>query len=117
MRDLPAVPEDLRAWQRLVHAALQCYALVAILGFARCHLNHDHRWRPPLNEAVFPVYLLRQTLIIVLAMAAMPRVLHPAVEGVMPVSLTFALALGARRLRHAGPLRPWFGLPRRGGRG
>lgn len=114
VRDLPVVPEDLRALQRVAHAALQWSALVAILGFARRHLNHDHRWRAPLNEAVFPVYLLHQTLIIVLAMAAAPLALHPALEGGMLVLMTFVLALGAwRALRHAGPLRPWFGLPRR----
>ena len=27
----------------------------SLLGFARRHLNHDHRWRAPLNEAVYPV--------------------------------------------------------------
>lgn len=118
VRDLPVVPEDLRALQRVAHAAMQWSALVAILGFARRHLNRDHRWRAPLNEAVFPVYLLHQTIIIVLAMSLAPLALHPAVEGTMLVVLTFALALVAwRLLRHAGPLRPWFGLPRGGSRG
>jgi surface polysaccharide O-acyltransferase-like enzyme len=113
VRTLPAVPEGLRALQRVAHAALQWSALVALLGFARRHLNHDHRWRVPLNEAVFPLYLLHQTLIIVLAMAALPLALHPAIEAPLLVLLTFAGALAAwRALRHAGPLRPWFGLPR-----
>ena len=111
---LPAVPEGLRSLQRVAHAALQWSAIVALLGFARRHLNHDHRWRAPLNEAVFPVYLLHQTIIIVLAMAALPLALPAAVEGPLLVLLTFGSALAAwRLLRHAGPLRPWFGLPRR----
>jgi surface polysaccharide O-acyltransferase-like enzyme len=114
LRTMPVAPEGLRALQRVAHAALQWSALVALLGFARRHLNHDHRWRAPLNEAVFPVYLLHQTLIIVLAMAALPLALHPAIEAPLLVLLTFAGALAAWRvLRHAGPLRPWFGLPRR----
>jgi hypothetical protein len=60
------------------------------------------------------LYLLHQTLIIVLAMAALPLALHPAIEAPLLVLLTFAGGLAAWRvLRHAGPLRPWFGLPRR----
>lgn len=116
VRDLPVVPEDLRALQRVGHAALQWSALVAILGFARRHLNHDHRWRGPLNEAVFPVYLLHQTLIIGLAVAFGPWALPPALEGPLLVLLTLSLALMAwRLLGQSGWLRPWFGLPQRSG--
>ena len=112
LRDVPAVPEGLRALQRVAHAALQWSALVAILGFAHRHLNHDHRWRAPLTEAVFPVYLVHQTVIILLAMAFAPLVLPTGAEAALLVLLTFALSLAFWRLaRASGPLRPWLGLP------
>ncbi len=109
-----AVPEAWREAQRAAWAVQQWSTVVALLGFARRHLDHDHPWRAPLNEAVFPVYLLHQTLIIALAAALLPRALHPAAEAALIGGLTLLLALLAwRLLRHTGPLRPWFGLPRR----
>lgn len=113
LRDVPSVPEGLRALQRVGHATLQWSAIVAIAGFAHRHLNHDHRWRAPLTEAVFPVYLVHQTVIIVTAMA-LARVAVPVlVEAPLLVLLTFAASLLFWRLaRHTGPLRPWLGLPR-----
>ncbi len=115
VQGLATAPEGLRQLQRMAWAAQQWSSIVALLGFAHRHLNHDHAWRAPLNEAVFPLYLLHQTIIIVLAMALRPAALHPAAEGLVLVVTTFLLGLGAwRALRHAGPLRPWFGLPRLG---
>jgi glucan biosynthesis protein C len=113
MQGVPAVPEGLRALQRVAHAALQWSAIVAILGFAHRHLNRDHRWRAPLTEAVFPVYLVHQTLIILLAMAFVPLALPAGIEAALLVGLTFALSLAFWRLaRGTGPLRVWLGLPR-----
>jgi hypothetical protein len=59
----------LSVWQRtelgLVWPVLaQWSAVVALLGFAELHFNRDHRWRATLTEAVFPVYLLHQTVIV-----------------------------------------------------
>jgi glucans biosynthesis protein C len=98
---------------RFVVAAQQWGAVVAAFGFARRHLNVDHRWRAPLTEAVFPVYLVHQTVIILLAMALVPLALPAGAEAALLVPLTFAVSLGFWRLaRAAGPLRPWLGLPR-----
>ncbi len=114
VRGLPAVPEDLRALQRVAYAGLQWSAIVALLGFAHRHLNRDHRWRAALNEAVFPLYLVHQSVIIVLAMALAPHALPAAAEAVLLVLLTFTLGLLFWRLaRASGPLRPWLGLPSR----
>ena len=33
-------------------------------GFAKVHLNRDHRWRATLADSVFPVYIVHQTLIV-----------------------------------------------------
>ena len=42
-------PEWLRGVQRVVHATMQWTAIIAVLDFARRHLDGDHRWRAPLN--------------------------------------------------------------------
>ncbi|MFO1329395.1 MAG: acyltransferase family protein [Rubrivivax sp.] len=86
-------------------------ALVALLGFAQRHLDRDHRWRAPLADAVFPVYLLHQTVIVVLAVALRPVALHPLAEG--PLLVAAVLLAGAafhRAVRPWAALRPWVGL-------
>jgi glucans biosynthesis protein C len=110
----PAVPDNLCMLQRCAWAAMQWSAIVAALGFAHRHWNRDRRWRAPLTEAVFPVYLVHQTLIVLLAMAFAPLLLHAGVEAALLVLLTFAGSLGFWWLaRASGPLRLWFGLTRK----
>ena len=104
--------EVLFALLRPVFYSLQQWcAIVAALGFARAHLNRDNALRRYLTDAVFPLYILHQTAIIVLASVLAPWQLRPGVEGVLLVLATFALCLagyeGVRRLRW---LRPLFGL-------
>jgi hypothetical protein len=109
-----AAPEGLRALQRVAYAALQWSAIVAALGFAHRHLNTDHPWRARLSEAVFPVYLVHQTVIIVAAVVLMPRALPVGVEAAGLVLLAFAGSAGFWWLaRSTGTLRPWLGLPGR----
>lgn len=107
------VDATLRQAQRALWAGMQWTALVAVLGFARRHLERDHRWRAPLVEAVFPVYLLHQTLLICAAMAVRPLGWPPLVEGPLLVAITLAGSLGgwvlARRSRW---LRPLLGMPK-----
>ena len=108
------VPEGLRALQRVAYAALQWSAIVAALGFAHRHLNTDHPWRARLSEAVFPVYLVHQTVIIVAAVVLAPWALPAPVEAPLLVLLAFAGSAAFWWLaRSTGPLRPWLGLPRR----
>ncbi|MCA0243295.1 MAG: acyltransferase [Proteobacteria bacterium] len=96
---------------RWVFAAEQWGAIVAAFGFARLHLNVDHRWRRPLNEAVFPLYIVHQTIIVGAAVALRPLGLPAGVEAALIVALTFAGGLAAWRLVRGVPaLRPWMGL-------
>ena len=110
----PQSPETLLALQtlhRLAFATMQWSALAAAVGFARRHLDRDHPWRRTLTEAVFPVYLLHQTLIILLSQFPLPMRWAPALEGPVLVVGTFALsAAGYALVRRIGVLRPWFGL-------
>ena len=46
--------------------AVECWcAIVALIGIADRYWNADHRWRPLLAEAVFPFYIIYQTIIVV----------------------------------------------------
>ncbi len=107
----PEVPEILRLPMRWVFAAQQWCAVVAAFGFARRHLNRDHRWRGALNEAVFPLYIVHQTLIIVGAMMLAPLALPAGLTALLLVAGTFAGGLAAWQVaRRVVWLRPWLGL-------
>lgn len=91
---------------------MQWCAIVAAIGFAHRHLNRDGAWRRTLTEAVLPIYVLHQTLIIVLAMALASLALEPSVEAPLIVLATFVLCgLGYLAARRSRVLRPLFGMP------
>jgi glucans biosynthesis protein C len=95
----------------VVYAAVQWLAIVAILGFARRHLNHDSPARRYLTTAIFPVYILHQTVIVVCAHALKPAHLQPGVEGMLLVLVTASASfLGYEVIRRVALLRPLFGL-------
>lgn len=94
-----------------VYGSVQWLAIVAILGFARRHFNHDGVARRYLTTAIFPVYILHQSIIVVCAHALKPAHLQPVVEGLMLVLVTAAgCFLGYEAIRRVGLLRPLFGL-------
>jgi hypothetical protein len=110
----PAVPEGLRLPRRVAFATAQWCGVLAAFGFARAHLNVDHRWRAPLTEAVFPLYLVHQTVTLVSAVALRPLALPVGVEAALIVVLTFgAGGLAWWLARRSGVLRPWLGLSAR----
>ncbi len=93
------------------YSVQQWCTIVAALGFAQVHLNRDGPARRYLTEAVFPVYILHQTLILLLAHSFAPLALNPVLEGSLLVGLTFALSFaGFELVRRAKWLRPLFGL-------
>ncbi|QOY93197.1 acyltransferase family protein [Massilia sp. UMI-21] len=101
----------LRPFMLAMYALLAWSAMVAACGFAARHLNRDGPARRYLNEAVFPVYILHQTLIVTMAHAMQPLRIAPGLEAVLLVVLTVTLSFGlfdmVRRVRR---LRPLFGL-------
>jgi surface polysaccharide O-acyltransferase-like enzyme len=99
-----------RIWQ-LVFSAQIWLAIVAVLGFARRHLNRDSPARRYLTTAVFPVYILHQTVIVVAAHALQPVRLDPLLEGLVLVLVTAAACfLGYEAIRRVTVMRPLFGL-------
>jgi glucans biosynthesis protein C len=100
-----------RMWQT-AFGAEQWLAIVAVLGFARRHLNRDSAARRYLATAVFPVYILHQTVIVVAAHALEPVRLPPLLEGVLLVLVTVAFCfLAYEAIKRLRWLRPLFGLP------
>ncbi|WP_202841902.1 acyltransferase family protein [Luteimonas saliphila] len=106
-----APPQALRLAMRAAWGLNQWCAIVAILGFARHWAPGDSPALRYLSQAIFPVYILHQTVIVLLAYHARPLDLPPLLEGPLLVVLTFGLCFaGYEAIRRIPPLRPLFGL-------
>ncbi len=123
---LPALALALGAWafwvgvrptrplEHLVLAVFAWCAIAAAFGYAWRYLNFDFPGRTTLTEAVFPIYILHQTIIILGSRVLLPLRLNPVLEGCLLVAATFLLSyLGYLLIRPWRLLRPWFGLRRR----
>lgn len=109
------VPQSTMVWllplQRVMYALGQWAAILAACGFARRHLNVDSAARRYLGEAVFPVYIVHQTLIVVMAHSLKPVRLSPLTEGAILVVLTVCGSFAVFEVvRRVAWLRPCFGL-------
>jgi len=103
--------EAFRPIQRCVWSLCAWSAIVAAIGFARRLLNFDSAKRRYLADAVFPVYILHQTLIVTMAHLMKPAKLAAPMEGFILVVLTFTLCFaGYEAIRRIPFLRPLFGL-------
>jgi surface polysaccharide O-acyltransferase-like enzyme len=86
-------------------------AIVALIGLADRFWNRDHPWRRTLTEAVFPFYIIHQTIIVVLGWYLLRLALPPAIEFLALLAATVAGCwLFYRGGREAGWLRPLIGL-------
>ncbi len=95
-----------------VYATTAWSAIAAACGFGAHHLERDGPARRYLVEAVFPVYIVHQTLIVVLAHWFKPARLAPGIEGMLLTVLTLTLSFAIfETVRRVGLLRPLFGLP------
>ncbi|MBI0475286.1 acyltransferase [Sphingomonas sp. MA1305] len=95
------------------HAVQQWGAIVALIGHAERRWNRDHRWRGLLTEAVFPCYLVHQTIIVLTAYWLMPAGLTGGVECAILVVATIVGSMAFYLIgRQIGPLRPLIGLRR-----
>ena len=85
--------------------------IVALIGFADSHLNRDLPWRRVLTEAVFPFYIIHQTIIVGVEGALLPFGLPRLVEfGVLVVTTLVGCWLFYAIGREIGWLRPLIGL-------
>jgi len=110
--------EDVPAWlQGSVWLLRNLYiwtALCTILGWSRVLLDRPFRWLPWANEAVYPWYVLHQSLIVALAYWLIPMRLGPVVEPAAVLAGTVAgcWLLHTLLIRRVALLRPLFGLRR-----
>jgi glucan biosynthesis protein C len=106
-----AAPEALRPAIRMVWALDQWCFCVALLGFAHRWLNRDAPARAYLTEAVFPYYIVHQTVIVVvghnLSAYRLPAWLELAI---IVASTALACFLSYEIVRRVPWLRPLFGL-------
>lgn len=105
-------------WYGIERAARALYtwsALLAIFGWGYVLLDRPFRWLPYATEAVYPWYILHQSLIVPLAFVLIPLRLGPVVEPLLVSGGTIAgcLLLHEFVIRRVGVLRPLFGLKRR----
>ena len=104
-------PLVVRLFALLSYGTEQWLTIAAIVGFAHRHLTHDNAARRYLTSAIFPVYILHQTVIVVVAHALKPSHLYPPIEGALLVLVTAATCfLSYEAIRRVRLLRPLFGL-------
>ncbi|MES1974183.1 MAG: acyltransferase family protein [Pseudomonadota bacterium] len=85
--------------------------IVALIGIAERYWNHDHPWRKTLTEAVFPFYIIHQTVIVGFEWLLLPFHASPALEFAILVAATVAACWAFYLLgREVGWLRPLIGL-------
>jgi glucan biosynthesis protein C len=89
-------------------------AIVAMLGLAQRYLNHKGRVLNFLTEAVFPYYILHQTIIVVVG-ALLGGLLLPvwAEAGIIVVATVVGCVGLTEAIKLVPVLRPLFGLPMR----
>ena len=89
-------------------------AIIALVGLAEAHWNRDSKWRPMLAEAVFPFYIVHQTIILVVGYWLLGTATNGVERFLIMVAVTFvgcwAFYLIGRSIE---PLRPLIGLKRR----
>lgn len=117
---LDAMPDELipasqlpywRPLFRTLFAMLQWTPVLAVCGFAHRHLQFDSNKRRYLTQAVFPVYIVHQTLIVTMAHALKPVRLAPGIESAVLIILTLTLSLGIYEVaRRSRLLQPLFGI-------
>jgi glucan biosynthesis protein C len=104
-------PALLHNLQRAVWGANQWAAIAAILGYAYCLRDTDSPALRYLVPAVLPVYILHQTVIVMLAHNLQTLQISPLLEGPLLVVATFGLSFaGYELIRRRRVLRPLFGL-------
>lgn len=106
-----APPFDLRPAFEAARAVQGWCAIVALVGLADRYWNRDHRLRPMLTEAVFPFYIVHQTIIVVTGWYLLPLALPAGAEFVILLAATVTGCWLFYRLgRETALLRPLIGL-------
>lgn len=112
--DAEPMPHAWAALDRAAMGAMLWAMIIPLLRLADTLLNRDHPWRARLSEAVFPFYIIHQTLIVVIAFALLPRGLSSGADFVVLLCGTVAGCWLFYRLGDLVPaIRPLIGLKAR----
>lgn len=104
-------PRWIYGWYGAAHAVQQWGGIVALIGVAETFWNRDRPIRATLTEAVFPFYLVHQTIIVVVTWLLLPAGLSGWAEfAILVVATVGGCALFYRVGRAIPPLRPLIGL-------
>ena len=112
-RILPEDPTGVQRFAMLLVTYLNRWIwIVAVLGFAHRYLNRPFPWLSYANEAVYPWYVLHQTLTIVAGYWLSQQALGPIVEPALVVVATIGgcAVLHEFVIRRNRLLRPLFGM-------
>jgi glucan biosynthesis protein C len=111
--DTPA-PDGVAVWFAAARLVQGWATMVGLVGIADAWGNRDHRWRTTLAEAVFPFYIIHQTVIVVVGWYLVQGGVAPLASFLILLAATVAgcwiFYLGGRQV---GWLRPLIGLQRR----
>ena len=104
-------PHAVMALDRAAMAGMLWGMTLVMLRLADTMLNRDHVWRARLSEAIFPCYILHQTIIVLAAWWLLPASLPAPVAFAIIVAATAAGCWLFYRLgREVAWLRPLIGL-------
>lgn len=105
------IPQAYKPFYNALRAMQMWGTLIGLIGLAGRFWNRDHRWRASLAEAVFPFYIIHQTIVVVVGYWVLPTATGVFVRFAI---LTAATTLGCWLFYLAGrsiaPLRPLVGL-------
>ncbi|QQP97649.1 acyltransferase family protein [Lysobacter enzymogenes] len=115
------LPEQIPDWLQnsvwLLRNLYVWFAISAILGWSHALLNRPFRWLPWATEAVYPWYVLHQSLIVLIAYWILPLKFGPVTEPAIVLTGTVAGCFVLHEIIRRVPLlRPCFGLKARKGR-
>jgi surface polysaccharide O-acyltransferase-like enzyme len=101
-----------RLGMRALHFFYAWSAIAAVLGWGHRYLNRPFRWLPYAREAVFPWYILHQSVLLAMAYWLIPLKLGPVLEPTLVLLGTVGgcAALHEWVIRRTPWLRPLFGL-------
>jgi hypothetical protein len=108
----PNVIDDIHLCMRTLHCFYAWSTIAAVLGWGHRYLNRPFRWLPYAREAVFPWYILHQSVMLALAYWLIPLKLGPVLEPSLTLLGTVAgcAMLHECVIRRTRWLRPLFGL-------
>jgi peptidoglycan/LPS O-acetylase OafA/YrhL len=109
--DKATPPEALRQGMRVLWALMSWWAIAAACGWAQRFFTQDRPWLRWASGAVFCLYILHQSVIVVLSQWLKPLALAWGLEALLLIALTAAICLAAYALlRHVPGLRLLFGI-------